>query len=463
MKQANFITFSHISALVFSFLFCEQILNAQQDISVNSPCNPVTNLSVTYTSDCEAILAWNDVILWDNRFISFEDPIISSYWTVSDKWVFTADDFIADGQWIIKKIYTQGLSVAPSELPIKFTIVIYLDDAGKPGTEIYRNTEIFVTDGANPEICLPVPFELPDAGKYWLVIAGAYDTEVNNINDITNYRWSIMTSWQSIGTHIYLQDKTGFLHNTDDWFYYIYPEFPSSMYFMIEGEGNAGNITYNVYRDGMLLTTIEETSYTDTDFDPFTDHTWEVTVVCTDSESEPMSETLKACELTITTTTLSDGFVGEPYEQKLTADGYAPVIWTLESGNLPAGLTLKAAGTISGTPTTEEVANFMIKAQNNTSSDTKDFSITIKTLGITEISTIAVYPNPTTGELTIDNGQLTINNVEVFDIYGRKMPQVSNLTSHISNQINIAHLPAGIYFIKRTTDVGTQTQKVIKL
>ena len=66
---------------------------------------------------------------------------------------------------------------------------------------------------------------------------------------------------------------------------------------------------------------------------------------------------------------------------------------------------------------------------------------------------LQIYPNPTTGELTIDNGQLTINNVEVFDIYGRKLNnyQLSIVNSQL--KINISHLPAGIYFIKVYTEL----------
>ena len=90
-------------------------------------------------------------------------------------------------------------------------------------------------------------------------------------------------------------------------------------------------------------------------------------------------------------------------------------------------------------------------------------------LGVNDLKkeAITVYPNPTTGVLnliqeSINNEQLTINNIEIFDIYGKKH-QVSNLKSQISNQqINIAHLPAGIYFVKITTEVGSAIQKVVK-
>ena len=75
---------------------------------------------------------------------------------------------------------------------------------------------------------------------------------------------------------------------------------------------------------------------------------------------------------------------------------------------------------------------------------------------------VRVYPNPTTGELRVESGELRVENVEIFDIYGKKMSQVSNLTSHISNQINISHLPAGVYFVKVYTENGMFVEKVIK-
>ena len=75
---------------------------------------------------------------------------------------------------------------------------------------------------------------------------------------------------------------------------------------------------------------------------------------------------------------------------------------------------------------------------------------------------ITLYPNPTTGELRIENGELRIKSVGVFDVYGRNL-----LTSFVSQMspettINLAHLPAGIYFVKVKTETGEMTQKVIK-
>ena len=99
-------------------------------------------------------------------------------------------------------------------------------------------------------------------------------------------------------------------------------------------------------------------------------------------------------------------------------------------------------------------------------------------LGVNDLKkeAITVYPNPTTGFLnliqeSINNEKLTINNIEIFDIYGKKpisdirLSDMQYLTSEIGKseiKISIAHLPAGIYFVKITTEVGSVIQKVVK-
>jgi len=79
------------------------------------------------------------------------------------------------------------------------------------------------------------------------------------------------------------------------------------------------------------------------------------------------------------------------------------------------------------------------------------------------LENITIVPNPTTGELTIDNGQLTINNVEVFDIYGRKQ----NIQFHsygliILRSYGLSNLPSGIYFVKIFTEKGEIVKKIVK-
>jgi M6 family metalloprotease-like protein len=79
----------------------------------------------------------------------------------------------------------------------------------------------------------------------------------------------------------------------------------------------------------------------------------------------------------------------------------------------------------------------------------------------TQTPAFAVYPNPTTGELSIVSDQLSVISVEVFDVYGRK------LTSFIPHSsffipINISHLKSGIYFMAIKTPSGGFYEKIIK-
>ena len=89
--------------------------------------------------------------------------------------------------------------------------------------------------------------------------------------------------------------------------------------------------------------------------------------------------------VTITTDRLPDGKVGKAYSQTLIATGTVPITWSIDSGNLPAGLSLnKDSGEISGTPTADGTAKFTVTAENSAGSDTKELSITIAKAAPTE-------------------------------------------------------------------------------
>lgn len=85
--------------------------------------------------------------------------------------------------------------------------------------------------------------------------------------------------------------------------------------------------------------------------------------------------------LSVTTASLNVAVEGQSFSQTLAATGgTSPYTWALSSGALPGGLTLSAAGEISGPPTAAGDFTFSIKATDSASpaaSVTKSFSLTV--------------------------------------------------------------------------------------
>lgn len=100
----------------------------------------------------------------------------------------------------------------------------------------------------------------------------------------------------------------------------------------------------------------------------------------------------------ITTDSLPNGTVDAEYKQTLTADGTAPITWSVTGGSLPDGLSLSEDGVLSGTPTTADTYNFTVTATNNAGSDNQKFTLTI---GVAPVYSITAEPSK------LDFGTLT--------------------------------------------------------
>ncbi len=73
---------------------------------------------------------------------------------------------------------------------------------------------------------------------------------------------------------------------------------------------------------------------------------------------------------------------------------------------------------------------------------------------------LSIFPNPTTGPIIINNEELIIKNVAVYDIYGKEV-----LKQEVKDQkyvIDLSTQPKGIYIIKATTSKGVAVEKVVK-
>lgn len=84
--------------------------------------------------------------------------------------------------------------------------------------------------------------------------------------------------------------------------------------------------------------------------------------------------------------------VGVPYSKTFSsAGGVGTLAWTISSGPLPAGLSLSSDGVLSGTPTANGTFFFIVRVNDNSTTDTRGFTITIAPAPIS-ISTVSPLP-----------------------------------------------------------------------
>lgn len=131
---------------------------------------------------------------------------------------------------------------------------------------------------------------------------------------------------------------------------------------------------------------------------PSTAGTFNFVVKVTDANSNSATKALTlivkpAAPLTITLNQLPRGSVGTPYSQNIGASGgQTPYTWSIQSGNLPDGLTLNQSGIISGTPERPVTTSFVLKL-----TDAVNASVT---------STLSLTINPAVQLLSIETQSL---------------------------------------------------------
>lgn len=73
--------------------------------------------------------------------------------------------------------------------------------------------------------------------------------------------------------------------------------------------------------------------------------------------------------------------------------------------------------------------------------------------------TISVYPNPTSGIVTIE-GKSNLKSIQLFDVQGRLLQ--TKLQNDVSASIDISDKSNGIYFLKITSETGIKVEKILK-
>ena len=112
----------------------------------------------------------------------------------------------------------------------------------------------------------------------------------------------------------------------------------------------------------------------------------------------------------ITTASLPNGEVDKNYSQTLASDNN-PTNWSITSGSLPAGLTLDTStGEITGTPTTADTYTFTVTATNTAGSDSKEYTLIIKSVPVTGVKLDKTELSLYTGESALLNATVEPDN-----------------------------------------------------
>jgi hypothetical protein len=179
---------------------------------------------------------------------------------------------------------------------------------------------------------------------------------------------------------------------------------------------------------------------------PSTAGTFNFVVKVTDANSASSTKafplTVKsAAPLTITLNQLPRGSVGTPYSQNIGASGgQTPYTWSIQSGNLPDGLTLNQGGIISGTPERAVTTSFVLRL-----TDAINASVT---------STLSLTINPAVQLLSIESQSLADG--LVGQDYSQTLKAVGG-SSPYRWELKTGNLPAGLQLSEAGVIAGVPT------
>jgi len=102
------------------------------------------------------------------------------------------------------------------------------------------------------------------------------------------------------------------------------------------------------------------------------------------------------------------------------------------------------------------------KAESGDNNQSKSAQSVLSEFQNKALENITLVPNPTSGELRIENIESKIEAIEIYDITGRKLSSLNPSPHHSLTTFNISHLQSGVYFVKITTETGEITKRIVK-
>ena len=181
--------------------------------------------------------------------------------------------------------------------------------------------------------------------------------------------------------------------------------------------------------------------------------------LCTGFQSITINTVCPA--LTISPATIADATLTTPYSQTLSASGgTAPYTWAVIGTGLPPGVTLSAAGVLSGTPTAIGTYSFIVRARDTyLCQTTRVYTVTVKSLGIGNLVWADTDQNGVkdAGENGIDGVTLSLYSTTNTTIGDGDDVLRQTTTSSGGGLYSFTGMDAGKYYVKINTSPSGAT------
>ena len=93
--------------------------------------------------------------------------------------------------------------------------------------------------------------------------------------------------------------------------------------------------------------------------------------------------------------------------------------------------------------------------------DTVKIFVKRSSIGLDESINLSIFPNPTNGKLRINCKNKKIKKIEITDLNGKIIMQQKVFSNNPNQEINVAHLNSGMYFVRVTLSNNSSISKRI--
>ena len=311
------------------------------------------------------------------------------------------------------------------------------------------------SDWAGPVAAMPGSFNIPTTGEITLSLCGGtiYDDGGLNGNYSNSCNATVVINPDQAGLFVQLNGTYDIETGTSSRWDYLQ---------IFDGSDNTGTILFDSH-NGDALTNITSTTGPLTLYfhsDASVNHSgFEIQVSCV-GDTTPVEPCNAPANVEVNNVTTSAATVD--WTQEGTPDGW---VISYKKGSANTWTTINTSThpyTITNLEAETSYSVFVTAVcgeEESTPSNTVSFTTDPDGVNVYANSTI-VYPNPTTGKFRIENSELSIENVEVYDVYGKLITTVKVEDNHV--ELDLSGNASGVYFTRIFTDKGMITKRIVK-